>query len=257
MPSARSASDLFVRPSKRSAACIRYYKLGAAARRRVPGIYQERSVCIIMNLQGLRGSYDAIYSLGHLCLASIQLEKNGIRPFAGPLDWMASPSLPDVNRLLANRFHNFMAYPHLVTVNRASDKLYNVHETFYNVFSNHDFYTHNNFPPHLAAYPEVKAKYDRRVKRLLDKARTCKRLLFIRTEASLEDAKALERVLSGLVANDFRLLVVNHLGVSGMVELNWPLQRVCALAFPNQEIWDGNDALWTQVFRHIQLVDSL
>ncbi|WP_081752173.1 DUF1796 family putative cysteine peptidase [Paenibacillus sp. 1-18] len=36
------------------------------------------------------GDYDAVFSLGGHCLPSIQLDKNGMRPYAGPLDWMIS-----------------------------------------------------------------------------------------------------------------------------------------------------------------------
>ncbi|NGY80941.1 hypothetical protein F6Y03_01655 [Bacillus megaterium] len=31
-----------------------------------------------------------------------------LRPCSGVLDWMTSPSLTDVNRLLTNRFQNFL-----------------------------------------------------------------------------------------------------------------------------------------------------
>ena len=47
-----------------------------------------------------------------------------MRPYAGPLDWMASYDLKDVNRLLENRFKGFMDHDHLIVENMASDKLY-------------------------------------------------------------------------------------------------------------------------------------
>lgn len=61
-----------------------------------------------MKLQDIKGSYNAIYSLGDLCLASIQLKQNNLRTFAGVLDWAGSPILPDVTRLLQNRFAGLM-----------------------------------------------------------------------------------------------------------------------------------------------------
>ena len=156
---------------------------------------------------------------------------------------------------MANRFAGFMDYPNLETVGNASDKLYLVLDKTYNILSNHDFFTHNNFPPHLAAYPEIKAKYDRRIARFLEKAQTSSRILFIRTEGTFEQVQELERVLSGLVARDYSLLVINHAPVSGIVELDWPLERVCALQFPDADIWEGNHELWSALFSGIALTD--
>ncbi|PZD93270.1 peptidase [Paenibacillus sambharensis] len=207
-----------------------------------------------MQLKRLRGTYDAIFSLGHLCIAGIQLEKMGLRPFAGPLDWMSSPRLSDVNRLLASRFAGFMDYPHLVLAGRASDKLYLVKETEYNIYSNHDFFTHNNFPPHFAAYPEIKAKYDRRVARFLDKCSVCRRMLFIRTEGTCEEARKLEEVLSGLVKGDFRVLLVNHAPVEGITPLDWQLERIAAVQLPNcSDILQGNSRYWAKLLEGIRV----
>ncbi|WP_183600385.1 DUF1796 family putative cysteine peptidase [Paenibacillus phyllosphaerae] len=209
-----------------------------------------------MKLSDLSGTYNAVYSLGHLCLAAIQMEKNDLRHFAGPLDWMASYSLPQVTRLLANRFSGFLAYDNLQVKGMAGEKIYLVHETEYDILSNHDFYIHNNFPPHLAAYPEIKAKYDRRIARFLEKAATSGRILFIRTEATYEETVQLQAVLSGLVAHDYRLLVINHKNVQGIVEQEWGIDNVISLEFPDEEIWEGNDALWTAIFSGITLDDQ-
>ncbi|MBM7563077.1 DUF1796 family putative cysteine peptidase [Paenibacillus sacheonensis] len=209
-----------------------------------------------MKLAALKGEYDAIYSLGHLCLAAIQMEKNDLRQFAGPLDWVASYNLPQVTRLLANRFAGFLEYGNLKFVGYANDKIMMVQDTDYDIVSNHDFYTHNNFPPHYAAYPEIKAKYDRRIARFLEKAASSSSMLFIRTEATQQEALELKKVLSGLVAKDFRLLVINHVDVPGMVELNWDIDKVVAVQFPNVEIWEGNNHLWTGIFSGVTMSDS-
>ncbi|GIP29956.1 hypothetical protein J23TS9_50860 [Paenibacillus sp. J23TS9] len=206
-----------------------------------------------MRIADLKGTYDAIFSLGDLCLASMQLEKLDLRPYAGPLDWMATYNLADVNRLLRNHFANFMEYNNLVVEKRISDQLYLVRETNYDFLSNHDFFTHNNFPPYLAAYPEVKAKYDRRVQRFMEKMAYSRNILFIRTEGSFEHAQELQTVLSGLVAHDFKVLLINHTAVPNVVETDWPLEKICSIQLPNDEKWDGNDHLWTDIFNGIHL----
>ncbi|MDE1383479.1 papain-like cysteine peptidase [Bacillus paralicheniformis] len=42
-------------------------------------------------------------------LTALQLRENNLRPYAGPLDWVGTSSLTELNRLLKNRFSNFMA----------------------------------------------------------------------------------------------------------------------------------------------------
>ncbi|MGN7360053.1 DUF1796 family putative cysteine peptidase [Paenibacillus sp. SAF-054] len=208
-----------------------------------------------MRISDLKGTYDAIFSLGDLCLASMQLEKFDLRPYAGPLDWMATYNLANVNRLLRNHFANFMNYENLFVEKRLSDQLYLVRETYYDFLSNHDFFTHNNFPPYLAAYPEVKAKYDRRVQRFMEKMATARNILFIRTEGSLEDAQELQEVLSGLVAHDFKVLLINHTAVPHVMETDWPLDKVCSILMPNDDKWEGNDHLWAEIFKGVQLAE--
>ncbi|MDP1419257.1 DUF1796 family putative cysteine peptidase [Peribacillus simplex] len=211
-----------------------------------------------MNLKDLKGSYDAIYSLGHNCLAGIQLRNNNLRPFAGVLDWVGSPSLPDVTRLLQNQFAGFLEKPNLEFRGYATDKDLLVSDNAYKIYFNHDFKTNVNTPTNLAAYPEVKQKYDRRVARFKDKMANGRSLLFIRTQGTLEEIAELEKVLSRVVKHDFRILVVNHTKVKGIVERNWPLQRVCVVELPDTGFGTGdmfhvNDALWKTLLSGINV----
>lgn len=208
-----------------------------------------------LKLAELKGTYHAIFSLGDLCLTSIELEKNGLRPYAGPIDWMASYHLPDISSLLRNRFAGFMDYNHLEVVDKASESLYLVRENYYNVYSNHDFFTHNNFPPHLAAYPDIKAKYDRRVSRFLEKMATSQKILFIRTGGTIEQAAELEAALNDLVVHDFSVLLIKHEAVSSPTEVPCSLEKVCVLQFPNEDIWNGNEHWWSNLLSEIHLVD--
>ena len=70
-----------------------------------------------MNLEGIKGHYDAIFSLGDLCLTSLQLKDNNLRTFSGILDWVSSPSLKNVNVLLQNRFADFLNLKNLRIIN--------------------------------------------------------------------------------------------------------------------------------------------
>jgi hypothetical protein len=206
-----------------------------------------------MSLEDIKGTYDSVFSLGDLCLTSIQLKKNNLRPFSGVLDWMASPSLSNVNRLLKNRFVGFMDLPNLRIIGYASDQLICVSDDGYQIVSNHDFEVGKNTLSHLGGYPEVREKFDRRIKRFLEKMETSKRILFVRTEGTFEEVLELESILSKMVKNDFRILIVNHTDVSGLTEKNWPIERVSVVELPNRDIWNANDHFWKMMFDGVQL----
>jgi hypothetical protein len=128
-----------------------------------------------------------------------------------------------------------------------------VQDQVYNIYFNHDFKTDKNTVDNLAAYPEVKEKYNRRIARFLEKVETCQRILFIRTEGTFEEIKELETILSGMVKNDFRLLVVNDTKVNVMIEQNWNLEKVTVLELPDDEKWDSNDHYWATIFSGVHL----
>lgn len=207
-----------------------------------------------MNLEGIKGHYDAIFSLGDLCLTSLQLKDNNLRTFSGILDWVSSPSLKNVNVLLQNRFADFLNLKNLRIIKYISEWDLLVWDEVYNIGFNHDFKTDKNTLTHLGGYAEVKEKYDRRIQRFLEKLSTSQRILFIRTEASFEEVAELEAILSGMIANDFRILIVNHKDVDHLVEKSWPLQRVCAIELPNHDKWNANNHYWKMILADITLL---
>lgn len=211
-----------------------------------------------MRLTDLKGNYDAIFSLGDLCLASLQLRKINLRPFAGPLDWMSSPSLPNVSRLLKNRFAGYMDKSNLIpsgysTGVDSSEQYLCLTDMGYQIVSSHDFKASQNTFSNLATYPEVRAKFDRRIKRFLEMLSTGKRILFIRTEGSFDEVLELETVLSELVKNDFAILLVNHTGTNQLIEKDWPVEKVCAIDLPNIEKWEGNNHYWRDILNGISI----
>ncbi|MDF2536735.1 MAG: hypothetical protein K0R18_2897 [Bacillales bacterium] len=208
----------------------------------------------------MKGNYDAIYSLGDLCLAALQLRKNNLRPHAGPLDWISSPSLPSVSRLLKSRFEGYMEKENLIpsgysTGTDSTTQYLCLTDKGYSMLSSHDFKASENTFDYLATYPVVKAKFDRRIKRFLDNLSTGKRLLFIRTEGSFREVVELENVLSKMVKNDFAILVINHTDTKVLIEKEWPLSNVVSIELPNQEKWEENDHFWREIFKGITIHD--
>ncbi|OPH48668.1 peptidase [Paenibacillus ferrarius] len=209
-----------------------------------------------MRLVDLKGSYDAIFSLGGLCVPAMQLEKNALRPYSGVLDWMISNRLSDVNRLLQQRFEGFMELPYLQILGYAGQQLL-VLDTRYSFISNHDFSIRKNSLTQLTAYPEVKAKYERRIARFWDVLATRRRILFVRSGDAFEHVEELQAILTELVAYDFSLLFVQHAVVPDLVDKDCPLENVCWVQLPNQEIWHNNDHLWRRLLEGIQLREEL
>lgn len=207
-----------------------------------------------MRIADIKGKYDDIFSLGELCFISIQLEKNGIRPYSGVLDWMGSPNLSSVSRMLRNRFEGFMDRQNMECVGTAGDKLYLVQDKLYDIYSNHDFFIAQNDPKKLESYPNVKAKYDRRIKRFLEKVDSSKRLLFVRSGGTYEEAGELRQVLDELVRNDYVLLFLNPGRADGIEENDWLLDRVCSVNVPHvDKLWNDSDHLWKELFEGIEL----
>lgn len=202
----------------------------------------------------IKGGYDAVFSLGDLCLGAIQLQKNGLRPFSGPLDWMGTPQLPKVRELFEKRFADFMLRENLRIIGKATEQMLLVLDERNLVYSNHDFDTWHNSLTQLPMYPHVKEKLDRRANRLLEKLYTAQRILFVRTNATFEETVELEIVLRSIISNDFRILVINHAPVSGIVEKHWAINNVYSVELPNNEIWEGNNILWAQLFQDVYLI---
>lgn len=206
-----------------------------------------------MQLEELRGAYDAVFSLGQNCTPAIQMEKNGLRPFAGVLDWMMSDTLTDVNRLLRDRFAGFMEFPNLVVTGK-SQLNYMVKDTAYNVISVHDFPQSRNTPSNLATYPEFKEKMERRIQRFHEKVAAARRVLFVRMLGTKEEVTELNEILGQLVSREYRLIIINYSASSELLEMDWQLPNVCALEMPYADIWNyRSDPHWSRIFQGIEL----
>lgn len=208
----------------------------------------------MLSLPQIKGPYHAIFSLGNNCLPAIELREHGLRKFAGPIDWMGTPVLPQISRMLRNRFHGVLAYSNLSLMEQVSEHLYNIRDSEYDLYLNHDFYVHNGFPPNGPSYLEIKTKYDRRISRFLQTLQSGGRILFIRTDSSKEDIKELVDSLKMLCTGPFHVLAVNHEPVLEIEMQDWNIEHVCAIKMPGHDIWSSNRHRWTFLFHGMYLV---
>ncbi|MBE0335674.1 MULTISPECIES: DUF1796 family putative cysteine peptidase [Paenibacillus] len=205
-------------------------------------------------LERLQGDYDAVFSLGGHCLPSIQLDKNGLRPYAGPLDWMISGNLSQISRLLDVRFAGFMDLASLrVTGHDYGEYNFMVEDASYEITAAHHFPVTQNTSEHLTSYPAFKTTLDRRIARLLEKSELASRLLLVRLGGSREQAVELHTVLSRMITHDFRLLFVDYTGTAGVTELDWGLEQLVSVALPPEDIWSGQDEMWRFMLANVRL----
>ncbi|GFN31183.1 DUF1796 family putative cysteine peptidase [Paenibacillus xylaniclasticus] len=205
-----------------------------------------------MELKEIAGSYDAIFSLGMNCLPSIQLERNGIRPYTGVLDWVHTDHLKDVTQMINKRFADFGLRHNLVSEGPFGDFLL-LRDLANGMVIVHDFPLKRNSATSLTDYDAFRKKMDRRIERFLHKAATCKRILFIRTGGYPHEALELEQALSAIVKHEFHILLVNHNPVPGLIEDHWTHKHTCAVTLPSQvDIWNANDHYWRQLLQHVK-----
>lgn len=209
-----------------------------------------------MKLADIKGEYNEIFSLGENCIPALKLRKFNLREHAGPFDWVGTPNLFKIILLFQSNFADFLKEENLEPLQYVNEDDILVHDKLYNIGFNHDFKKSVNTLEQLTSLPQVQEKYQKRINRFMEAMSTSPKILFIRTEATLEGAIELNNILSQLVKTSYCLLIVNHTPVKEIVEHDWGISNVCVIEMPNDEIWDGNDHLWQSIFEGISLVKS-
>lgn len=228
---------------------------------------------INLNLHDIKGSYDAVFSLGSACNPALQFQRLNLKRFASsPLDWNYSPFLSDVNRLLKNKFNGFMELKNMRVINdkgvsmyadegvfifpdkglHKPIKSYLVLDTVYKIFSAHDFPIIPNQPWFLA-YPPFKKTLNFRIDRFLDKVKNSQSILFVRWVANYQEAVELESILSQLTKGSFKVLILNPIeGLQEISEVDWGLGRTCVVNVPNDP---NSNVTWDYVLNRITLIN--
>ena len=216
---------------------------------------------------GLRKvKYDYVCSIGHYCATGMYLKRHFLRDSSSPLDWvgMGPNGLTTSVGLICSGFRGFLEVDKLSPlVNRriaGSDDLA------------HDYYLDgatqmmviHDFPsdiPLRESYPAIRAKYDRRIARMLARLRTSGRSLLVyqtrieRLEDGLIVAQAKE-LRSRFGARAVDLLVIEHVEESGGVSVSEPAPGVWHFRGPffRREIDPvlGDIGLCNEVFAQIR-----
>lgn len=132
----------------------------------------------------LRTKYDFVCSIGPDCGCAAHLVRCRLRRASYPLDWIGTWTLGVVTlaKLVANDFAGFLRQENLRRCEKQTDgPLDDSRHDWYSDDVMHIDHLHD-FPagrPLEESYPEVRRKFDRRIKRFYDTVRASKRTLFV------------------------------------------------------------------------------
>ena len=113
--------------------------------------------------------FDLVFSIGGSCVCAIYLNETRLRMASSPFDWISLAPFGERIRTLCARFDGFLDLGNLVLYERADEHHPGHPNDLYRDSSSGYCFVHD-FPrqvPAAESFPAVKAKYDRRIGRLL------------------------------------------------------------------------------------------
>ena len=134
----------------------------------------------------MKAKYELIYSLGHDCACTIYLNKFGLRSYAGPFDWINTPSAVDADfqtkiMCILNDFNDFLN-PMDFQFLPKNPTMFNDERCDYYENIKTGFWFFHDFPvdvPFDDSFPKVKESYQKRISRFYKEIKKNNRILFI------------------------------------------------------------------------------
>lgn len=126
--------------------------------------------------------YDIVYSLGYDCTCARYMAKYHLRSYSGPFDWITLCDYKTRMEYILNDFENFLNKEDLEFIPRPPEKDYLNPKMIDFVNKRDKFEFYHDFPKGKTldeSFPEIKAKYDRRIKRFDEKLKTEKNILLL------------------------------------------------------------------------------
>ena len=124
--------------------------------------------------------YDFIFSIGEACPCTQTLRQLGLQDASYPFDWLFGSTFVGRCKILADEFKDFIKKEDLQFSHEVKSLRCNA---YYNKTTDitfmHDFLKSLDFEE---AYPLVKEKYDRRIRRLLEKIKNANSVLVVYLE---------------------------------------------------------------------------
>lgn len=122
--------------------------------------------------------YNLFFSLGEACSSSTALRSNKLQKASYPFDWVAGGTILDRVNILCSEFDEYFEKEDLKY--HSSRKEPEPKDIYFNskhkMIFNHDFTLNGSF---VDEYPKVRAKYNRRAKRLIKSIKDSKKILVL------------------------------------------------------------------------------
>lgn len=133
-----------------------------------------------MGFENSNKKYDLVFSLGEACSCTQSLRDAKLQLFSYPFDWLYGSDFVGRVDILFNDFKRFIDKSDLVYSHSNRSIKCNAYTSSFNgITFNHDFLASIDFDK---MYELVKAKYDRRIKRLLSQIAEAKKVLLVYIE---------------------------------------------------------------------------
>ena len=128
-----------------------------------------------------RIKYDCVFSLGEVCFCANYLQALYLRKFSAPFDWVAGATFNERMQFILNGFENFLNKEDFIYHGkREYPEPCNIYyNTRTHIVFNHDFPLLKSFDE---AYPDVKERYDRRIKHMYELMNKAKKVLIVYME---------------------------------------------------------------------------
>lgn len=126
-----------------------------------------------------REKYDLVFSIGAACSCSSLLRNCCLQFRSFPFDWLYGATLEERARMFVNEFRDWLPINAMECI--GEQKIEDIPKLVYKnsitgIVFNHDFPLNQSFEQ---SYPVVKARYNRRISRLLEMIRSSKRVLIV------------------------------------------------------------------------------
>ncbi len=167
----------------------------------------------------LKDTYDFVFSLGEACPCSETIRSLNLQNASYPFDWLYGGNIETRTNLLISGFKDFINKEDLELVGQRKNPLpcdiYLNKKN--NIVFNHDFAIDGNLDE---TYPQVKEKYDRRIKRLYERIDHANKILIMyienpATKSKTKKVKPLimqcyEKIVQKFPNKEFRLAYLNN-----------------------------------------------
>ncbi|WP_410509094.1 DUF1796 family putative cysteine peptidase [Methanosarcina hadiensis] len=200
-------------------------------------------------------SYDFIASLGSACIVADKIQKNNLRLFSGPLDWIVSNPSSTI-QFLGSEFNDFFKLNNLKTKGiHENNFTYLVEDTSYNLLFVHDFLKDSTIS---SQYLHLNSKYNRRISNFYRWCLKAESALFIMyfpgQDDYLPEVKELISTLKEKFPDlNFDLLIL-FLSDKKEARVSKVLENCyVGYVYHNESNWVDSDPFWRHLLRNFSI----